>query len=108
MKDMKHFELLAGVGKAIDHPLRIAIVQYLLEVGQPKCVTHLADKFNRTQSIISKSLAKLESAGLVKRYKVGVFVRYGIPDVEKTKTLLECLNYFAQKKAEYHSAILGE
>jgi len=69
------YEARANIAKALAHPTRIAIVDILTEKGE-QCVCELTEALNMSQSIVSKHLATLKSAGIVDSRKEGLQVFY--------------------------------
>lgn len=55
---------LSSLFKALGHPARIAIIQYILETKSCVC-GDLVDKFPLTQSTISQHLKELKSANII-------------------------------------------
>ncbi len=83
---------IALLAKAIAHPARIAIVQYLLRTGS--CVNGLlVDELGLAQPTISQHLRELKEAGLIKGSVEGPKVNYCIDPMgwAKAKELLEGL-----------------
>lgn len=56
---------LANVAKALSHPARIAIVQYLAKVNACVC-GDIVDKLPLAQPTVSQHLKELKNAGLIK------------------------------------------
>jgi len=98
--NLETYELKAQVVKALAHPLRLAICEYLLETKEPKCVNYIASVFNKNQSVISKHLSILQQASIVKIQKEGVFTRYTLTQPEIIDNLLKSINEIVKKTAE--------
>ncbi|GBF23503.1 transcriptional regulator ArsR family [Candidatus Gastranaerophilus sp. (ex Termes propinquus)] len=62
--------------KALANPVRLQIVDLLLD-GE-KCVCEIVEKLECEQPHVSKSLAKLKHAGLIKDRKEGLNVYYSL------------------------------
>lgn len=62
--------------KALSNPVRLEIVDLLLS-GE-KCVCKITERLDCGQSHISKNLAKLKEAGLIKDRKDGLNVYYSL------------------------------
>lgn len=77
---------LAVIAKAIGHPARIAILEYLSKVNDCIC-SDIVDKINLSQSTVSQHLKELKSAGLIKGSIEGNTICYCIE--EKTMEKLE-------------------
>ena len=68
------FEKQAEVAKAIAHPLRIAIVNFLKDGEQ--CVCDIAEHVGSERSNVSRHLSVMLNAGLVEYRKEGLKVIY--------------------------------
>jgi ArsR family transcriptional regulator len=72
----KKCELRAHMFKALAHPMRVYILEYLKE--RPWCVCELANELGIDKSVASKHLSQLKEAGLVEDKKKGTLVEYHI------------------------------
>jgi ArsR family transcriptional regulator, arsenate/arsenite/antimonite-responsive transcriptional repressor len=77
---------LAVIAKAIGHPARIAILEYLSKINDCIC-SDIVDKINLSQPTVSQHLRELKSAGLIKGTIDGNSICYCIE--EKTITNLK-------------------
>ncbi|MFI4910391.1 MAG: ArsR/SmtB family transcription factor [Sedimentisphaeraceae bacterium JB056] len=68
------YEANAKVIKALGHPSRLMIVDFLGE--GPRCVCEIRDMVGSDQSTVSKHLSVLRNAGIVKSEKKGLQVYY--------------------------------
>lgn len=68
------FEKQAEIAKAIAHPLRIAIVDYLKDGEQ--CVCDIAQHIGAERSNVSRHLSVMVNAGLLEYRKEGLKVIY--------------------------------
>jgi len=68
---------IANMAKAIAHPARIAILQYLLKTNACVCGS-IVDKVGLAQATISQHLKELKNAGLVQGTVEGTSVCYCI------------------------------
>lgn len=68
---------IAIVAKALGHPARIAIIEYLLKVNACIC-NDIVDELPLAQSTISQHLKELKNAGLIKGEIEGNSVCYCI------------------------------
>lgn len=80
---------IAKVTKALGHPARIAIIQYLLKVNQCVC-GDIVDELPLAQSTVSQHLKVLKDANLIKGSIDGTSICYCIEE----KTLIYVKNYF--------------
>lgn len=87
----KYYEEKAEIFKALSNPVRLQIIDILSD-GE-KCVCEITKILNCEQPHISKSLAKLKSAGLITDRKDGLNVYYKltIPCLSK---FIKCLNNY--------------
>ncbi len=77
------FERQAEVAKAIAHPLRIAIVDFLKDGEQ--CVCDIAEHIGSERSNVSRHLAVMVNAGVLEYHKEGLKVIYKL----KTPCILD-------------------
>jgi len=100
----KIYEAEAEYFKALSHPTRIKILQYLKE-GE-KCVCEIVPHLKDEQSNISRHLATLKRAGILSSEKKGVSVYYKIQDENIHKILTLALSS-VKKIAKEKAAILS-
>ena len=68
------FEKQAEIAKAIAHPLRIAVVNFLKDGEQ--CVCDIAEHIGSERSNVSRHLSVMSNAGLLEYRKEGLKVIY--------------------------------
>lgn len=68
------YEKQAEVAKAIAHPVRIAVLEYLKDGEQ--CVCDIAEAVGTERSNLSKHLSVMTSAGILQSRKDGLKVFY--------------------------------
>jgi DNA-binding transcriptional ArsR family regulator len=73
-KEQLLFEKQAEIAKAIGHPLRIAIVDFLKDGEQ--CVCDIADYLGSERSNVSRHLSVMVGAGILEHRKEGLKVIY--------------------------------
>jgi DNA-binding transcriptional ArsR family regulator len=83
VKNRLLFEKQAEVAKAIAHPLRIAIVDFLKDGEQ--CVCDIADYVGSERSNVSRHLSVMVNAGILEYHKEGLKVIYKL----KTPCILD-------------------
>ena len=71
-------EGLAGVLKALGHPVRIQIMYILAKVGGQVCVCDIERQFDIKQPTISHHLRLLREAGLVDAEQRGLYMYYRV------------------------------
>ena len=98
--DEKVYETLAEYFKALSHPTRVKIVQYLSK-GE-RCVCEIFPYLREEQSNVSRHLAALKRAGILSSHKKGVSVYYRVSDKNVYKLLelvLSSIKRIAKEKA---------
>jgi DNA-binding transcriptional ArsR family regulator len=80
------FEKQAEIAKAIAHPLRIAILDFLKDGEQ--CVCDIAECVGSERSNVSRHLAVMVNAGVLACRKQGLKVIYCL----KTPCILDCFS----------------
>ena len=68
----------ANVLKTMGHPVRIRIIEALLEDG--KCVTKIGGCLDLPQATVSQHLSLLRGKGIVQQERCGSQVKYSICD----------------------------
>jgi DNA-binding transcriptional ArsR family regulator len=99
MKKIMVYERQAEVAKAISHPVRMAVLDYLR--GGPQCVCDIAEAVNSERSNVSKHLSIMVSAGVLESQKKGLQVIYKVrtPCVLRfVDCLTECLKENAKEE----------
>ncbi|MHC5083769.1 MAG: ArsR/SmtB family transcription factor [Planctomycetota bacterium] len=79
------FEKQAEIAKAIAHPVRVGVAEYL--AGGEQCVCDIADFVGTERSNLSKHLSVMTAAGVLSNRKEGLNVMYAI----KTPCILKFL-----------------
>ncbi|MBN1507934.1 MAG: winged helix-turn-helix transcriptional regulator [Sedimentisphaerales bacterium] len=80
------FERQAGIAKAVAHPLRTAVIDFLKD-GE-RCVCDIAEHVGSERSNISRHLAVMVHAGVLTCRKEGLKVFYTL----KTPCIAQCLS----------------
>jgi ArsR family transcriptional regulator len=80
------YESQAEVLKALAHPVRVAIIDYLKDGRQ--CVCDIADRIGSQRSNVSKHLSLMVNAGVLQCSKEGLKVMYQL----KTPCVINCLD----------------
>ena len=94
---MNGYSKTADVFKALAHPIRLQILEILLEEGEA-CVCHMEARLDQRQAYISQHLAKLREAGLVEDRRNGLNVFYAL-SVSGIDTLLDSTRRLAAESA---------
>ena len=92
---------MAALLKACSDPTRLRLLHLLAQEGEV-CVCHLVDVLGTYQPKVSRHLAYLKRAGLVRDRKDGLWVHYRLAPTlgEHARRLLECLNGCAAEVPE--------
>jgi len=97
------FQKQAEIAKAISHPLRIAIVDFLQNGEQ--CVCDIAECVGSERSNVSRHLAVMVNAGILDYHKQGLKVIYQL----KTPCILDffsCVTSVLKKQAKENEKLL--
>lgn len=80
---------LATMAKALGHPARVAIVEYLLKVNACIC-NDIVDELPLAQATVSQHLKELKNAGIIKGTIEGTSICYCLNET----TIAYLQNYF--------------
>lgn len=74
--DMEHIDMqkIAGFHRALSDPMRIKIMRLLME--RELCVCEVVRSLNEPQYKVSKHIAVLKQAGLVRDWREGTWIHY--------------------------------
>ena len=97
------YEAQAEYFKALSHPTRIKIVEYLRK--RERCVCEIFPYLGEEQSNISRHLAALKRAGILSSRKKGVSVFYKVQD-ENVFKILDLVLSSVKKMARERAALL--
>ena len=97
------FEKQAEIAKAIAHPLRIAIVNFLAEGEQ--CVCDIAEYIGSERSNVSRHLSVMVGAGLLDYRKEGLKVIYRLK-CACIVDFFECVTRVLREQAEENQKLL--
>lgn len=99
------FEKQAEIAKAVAHPLRIAIIDFLRD-GE-RCVCDIAEYVESERSNISRHLGLMVGAGVLSSRKEGLKVFYSL----RTPCVVEflgCATRVLKHQAKEHERLLAE
>lgn len=85
----EQFNETAELLKTLAHPVRLCIINGLLEKGECN-VSHMQSCLKAPQSTISQHLQKLRMAGIIEGRRNGLEIYYQVCD-DKVKALMEVL-----------------
>ena len=83
-----------GVFKALAHPVRRQILEYLKD--GPRSAGDLADRFGLANSTLSAHFAKLQAAGLIDAERQGTTIRYHLNLSVLQEAMLTFVNRFSE------------
>lgn len=89
--DIRKFEEIANLLKVIAHPVRLCIVNELLEKGTCN-VSFIQNCLDAPQSTISQHLQRLRSAGVVEGKREGTEIYYSISNEKMALFVQKLLN----------------
>ena len=98
------FEKQAEIAKAIAHPLRIAVVNFLKDGEQ--CVCDIAEHVGSERSNVSRHLSVMSNAGLLEYRKEGLKVIYKL----RTPCILEffsCMSRVLKQQVKEDERLLA-
>ena len=87
---METLERIAPIIRNAAHPLRLRILDYLDQEGEPRNVTDIMEAAGAGQAIVSQQLRILKDQGVVSARREGNFIFYAIAD-RSLLLLLECI-----------------
>jgi DNA-binding transcriptional ArsR family regulator len=90
---------LAAVAKALGHPARIAIIQFLIKSKSCVC-GDIVNELPLSQSTVSQHLSELKKAGLIKGDIDGPSVCYCIDEKAWNRAKKSVLNLFESYDAD--------
>ena len=99
------FEKQAEIAKAIAHPLRIAVVNFLKDGEQ--CVCDIAEHVGSERSNVSRHLSVMSNASLLEYRKEGLKVIYKL----KTPCILDffsCVSRVLKQQVQDNKLLLAE
>ncbi len=102
-KKQQIFEKQAQITKAIAHPLRIAVLDFL-KAG-PQCVCDIAQHLGSERSNVSRHLSVMVNAGILESRKEGLKVIYTL----KTPCILDffsCVTGVLRQQAKDNQSLL--
>ena len=101
--ERRRYEFQAEVLKALAHPIRLAIIQFLSE--QEKCVCDIVDHVGTSQSNISKHLGIMKRVGILSDRKEGLSVYYRL-EMPCALNFFQCVRDIMETHLSERSAAL--
>ena len=93
--DMSVLAQVAPIIRNAAHPLRLRILDYLRQCGQPQNVTEIVAACDSEQAFVSQQLRILKDQGILQSKRAGSFVYYDVAN-EAIFHLIDCIR--AHKK----------
>ena len=88
--DMETLERVAPIIRNAAHPMRLRILDFLRQQGQPCTVTQITDAAGGGQALVSQQLRILKDQGVLSARREGNYVLYDIAD-RSVLLLLDCI-----------------
>ena len=88
--NMETLERVAPIIRNAAHPIRLRILDFLRQQGQPCTVTHITEAAGATQAVVSQQLRILKDQGVLSAKREGSYVLYGVAD-RSVFLLLDCI-----------------
>ncbi len=88
--DMETLERVAPIIRNAAHPLRLRVLDYLRQQGQPCTVTQITEAAGASQAIVSQQLRILKDQGVLSARREGNHVLYTVSD-RSVLLLLDCI-----------------
>ncbi|MBU0665737.1 MAG: ArsR family transcriptional regulator [Nanoarchaeota archaeon] len=85
MKNLKEKSLFF---KALSHPIRIKIIEYLLKKDDCNCICHISKKIKKDQSVAFRHIQILKAADIITTCKQDKFLACKIKNKERIRKLL--------------------
>ncbi len=101
--DFMLYEMRARIIKAMAHPVRLFIIDKLME--KEYCVCELTEMIGLDISTVSKHLSVMKNAGILKIRKEKNNIYYGLACDCITK-YLSCIDRVIKSNARYHNQVL--
>lgn len=95
--DMETLERVAPIIRNVAHPLRLRILDYLDQQGEPRSVSEIMNAAGAGQAVVSQQLRILKDQGVLIARREGNFVLYGILD-RSVLLLLTCIRHHQAKR----------
>ena len=86
---MKNIEKMSKFYKALGEPIRLRIIEYLLDKKECICICKLSKSIKRDQSVIFRHIQILKAADIVSTNKEAKFLMCCIKDKQKIRKYLE-------------------
>jgi ArsR family transcriptional regulator len=88
--DMETLERVAPIIRNAAHPIRLRILDYLQQEGEPRTVTQIIEAAGAGQAVVSQQLRILKDQQVLSARREGNFMLYGIAN-HSVLMLLDCI-----------------
>ena len=88
---MEKLEMIAPIIRSVAHPLRLRIVDFLDQQGEPRNVTEITEAAGAEQAMVSQQLRILKDQRVLSCKRDGNHVLYAIAN-PNVLLLLECID----------------
>jgi len=88
--DMETLERVAPIVRNAAHPIRLRILDYLRQQGQPCTVTQIMEAAGTSQATVSQQLRILKDQGILSARREGNYIFYAVAD-RSVLLLLDCI-----------------
>jgi len=95
--DMETLERVAPIIRNVANPLRLRILDYLDQAGEPRSVGDIMEAAGAGQATVSQQLRILKDQGVLAARRERNFVMYSIAD-RSVLLLLECIRHNPQSR----------
>ena len=95
--DMETLERVTPILRNVAHPLRLRILDYLNQEGQPRSVSEIMEAAGASQAIVSQQLRILKDQGVLTARREGNRVLYSVAN-RSVLLLLECIRHHQQNR----------
>ena len=87
---METLERVAPIIRNAAHPIRLRVLDYLRQQGEPRTVTDITQAAGVTQAIVSQQLRILKDQGILSARRDGNYILYDLAD-RSVLLLLDCI-----------------
>ncbi len=88
--DMETLERVAPIIRNAAHPIRLRVLDYLRQQGQPRTVTQITEAAGAPQAIVSQQLRILKDQDVLSARREGNYILYDVAD-RSVLVLLDCI-----------------
>jgi DNA-binding transcriptional ArsR family regulator len=88
--EMETLERVAPIIRNAAHPIRLRILDYLRQQGQPCTVTQITESAGASQAIVSQQLRILKDQGILSARRERSYMFYDVAD-HSVLLLLDCI-----------------